>query len=69
MPTSDISLCTSETCPSRALCYRSTAVPSDWQSYIRFEPEAGEDRCKNFITNKQSTVRTFKESVKEIKKW
>lgn len=44
----DISMCLNEECLSRNLCYRYKAEPSDYQSYIDFQPEDGEEKCERF---------------------
>lgn len=44
----DIAMCGNEDCPSAKECYRFRAKPSDWQSYMDFQPPPGEDRCGDF---------------------
>jgi hypothetical protein len=38
----DITMCKSEVCEKRMLCFRSTAVPDLGQSYSDFTPEDAE---------------------------
>jgi hypothetical protein len=45
----DISMCRNSDCPSHRLCYRFMAIPSDYQTTARFEPEEGQIRCDHFI--------------------
>lgn len=47
----DISMCANQTCPSRLLCYRYTAQPSEWQPYQEREPGAGQERCEDYWDN------------------
>lgn len=35
----DITMCVNKQCPLRGKCYRYRAVPDDWQSYTKFEPQ------------------------------
>lgn len=35
----DITMCTNSDCPIRSACYRYRAIPDDWQSFAKFEPE------------------------------
>jgi len=35
----DITLCSNTSCPIRGVCYRHCALPSQHQSWARFEPE------------------------------
>lgn len=47
----DISMCTDADCPSRAHCYRQTAVPNEhWQSYTAFCREG--DRCPDYLPDR-----------------
>jgi hypothetical protein len=43
----DITMCTSKLCPQRKECYRSTAIPSDWQSWSNFY-DKDEHECEQF---------------------
>lgn len=47
----DISMCNNNVCPLRVKCYRFRALPSEMQSYSRFEPvlENGVWKCEFFI--------------------
>ena len=45
----DISLCISTICPSKEKCYRATAIPSIWQSYMQFEVPKGKKKCSHFM--------------------
>ena len=43
----DITMCAnSEDCKKRATCYRATATPGDWQSYMKYYKEG--EVCKNY---------------------
>lgn len=44
----DITMCSNSECPFRNHCYRFRAVPSEYQSYTRFEPDA-DGRCESYI--------------------
>lgn len=45
---SDISMCATDTCPSRSECYRFRAEPSPyWQSYLYGKPDE-RGRCDHF---------------------
>lgn len=46
-----ITKCTASQCPSRALCLRWTAAPSERQSYALFRMSETEQRCSDFIPN------------------
>jgi hypothetical protein len=35
----DITMCSNTACPVRGDCYRACAKPSEYQSWVRFEPE------------------------------
>ena len=49
----DIAKCVNTGCPSAALCFRYTAIGSEYQSYSDFKPEEGEEKCEYFIDNKE----------------
>ena len=44
----DISMCANEMCKRRSECYRYTATPSDYQSYMEFD----DNDCEYFCDNK-----------------
>jgi hypothetical protein len=39
----DISMCQNKECQNKEKCYRYKALPSTWQSYMKFDPK--EDNC------------------------
>jgi len=43
----DITMCYNQQCEMRNTCYRTMAVPSDWQSWAIFTPKAGD--CEHYI--------------------
>jgi len=45
----DISMCKRHDCPKAKQCYRFTAKPSEWQSYI--SPQVIGDQCEYFWPN------------------
>lgn len=48
----DFSMCRNQECEKRNHCYRFTVTPSKKkQSYQRFAPEKGKDRCEYFMKN------------------
>lgn len=49
----DISMCANKQCPSREQCYRFTAAPSTFQSYMKFEVANGDNKCDYFWDNKE----------------
>jgi len=44
----DIAMCANTECPLRNHCYRFRAVPSEYQSYMAFAPDA-DGVCKSYI--------------------
>lgn len=48
-PSSDISLCQNDTCPSRLTCRRFTQEPARYQSYCDFKPDKT-GRCDSYWT-------------------
>lgn len=39
----DITMCVNSKCPVREWCYRYRAIPSQWQSFCRYEPRSYRD--------------------------
>lgn len=54
----DISMCSSDKCPSRDTCYRHTATPSEYQWWADFEATRdGRDRCDHYANVKRGVFR------------
>ena len=47
----DISMCTNEACVDKKQCYRYTATPSSWQSFMKFDGPSGDSPCSAFWQN------------------
>jgi hypothetical protein len=45
----DISMCKGGSCPMANKCYRFTATPSHWQSYLSTPPVEPDGTCKFFM--------------------
>lgn len=49
MPSADISKCGNKDCPSRKNCKRFMVPAHAKQSWLAFAPEAGKDRCDDYL--------------------
>lgn len=54
----DIAMCQVEDCPKRAQCYRYTACPSHYQSYIVGQPRLPDGSCDMFWPNTNEAAKT-----------
>lgn len=47
----DISMCANKDCPLKENCYRFTAKPSEYQSYVEFQIDDESGECSGFWDN------------------
>lgn len=48
----DISMCSGDNCEKKETCYRFTAKPGEWQSYLRIDDPAN---CEMYLESKKKT--------------
>lgn len=55
----DIAMCANG-CPSKDTCWRFWAPPTpNWQSYMDFKPEPGQDKCDSYWHREQQQEDTL----------
>lgn len=62
----DITMCLSENCPVKNICFRYTAKPDALQSYSNFIQDCAEYYFRNFWSNKQREYRRKINVIDEI---